>query len=54
MQPSGGWSNVAVWPSNPHFAHKATIRCAHLSLKTFQEAANAGSVIVPRVEAKAA
>ena len=33
---------------------KVTLRYAHLSSKTLQEAANAASVIVPRAEAKAA
>ena len=37
-----------------HSDPKVTMRYAHLSSKALQEAANAGSVIVPRVESKAA
>ena len=37
-----------------HSDPKVTMRYAHLSAKALQEAANAGSVIVPRVATKAA
>ena len=37
-----------------HSDPKVTMRYAHLSAKALQEAANAGSVIVPKVAPKAA
>lgn len=37
-----------------HNDPKVTTRYAHLSSKTLHEAANAGSVIVPKVDTKAA
>ena len=54
MLVSGGRSLYEVQQILGHSDPKVTMRYAHLSSKTLQEAANAGSVIVPRVEAKAA
>jgi integrase len=54
MLVSGGRSLYEVQQILDHSDPKVTMRYAHLSSKTLQEAANAGSVIVPRVEAKAA
>jgi integrase len=54
MLVSGGRSLYEVQMLLGHSDPKVTMRYAHLSSKTLQEAANAGSVIVPRVEAKAA
>jgi len=54
MLVSGGRSLYEVQQILGHSDPKVTMRYAHLSSKTLQEAANAGSVIVPRVEEKAA
>ena len=54
MLVSGGRSLYEVQQILGHSDPKVTMRYAHLSSKVLQEAANAGSVIVPRVEAKAA
>ena len=54
MLVSGGRSLYEVQQILGHSDPKVTMRYAHLSSKTLQEAANAGSVIVPRAEAKAA
>ena len=54
MLVSGGRSLYEVQQILGHSDPKVTMRYAHLSSKTLQEAANAGSVIVPRVVAKAA
>jgi len=54
MLVSGGRSLYEVQQILGHSDPKVTMRYAHLSSKTLQDAANAGSVIVPRVEAKAA
>lgn len=54
MLVSSGRSLYEVQQILGHSDPKVTMRYAHLSSKTLQEAANAGSVIVPRVEAKAA
>ncbi len=54
MLVSNGRSLYEVQMLLGHSDPKLTMRYAHLSSKTLQEAANAGSVIVPRVEAKAA
>lgn len=54
MLVSGGRSLYEVQQILGHSDPKVTMRYAHLSSKTLQEAANAGSVIVPKVEAKAA
>ena len=49
MLVSGGRSLYEVQQILGHSDPKVTMRYAHLSSKTLQEAANAGSVIVPRV-----
>ena len=54
MLVSSGRSLYEVQQILGHSDPKVTMRYAHLNAKTLQEAANAGSVIVPRVEAKAA
>lgn len=54
MLVSGGRSLYEVQQILGHSDPKLTMRYAHLSSKTLQEAANAGSVIVPKVEAQAA
>lgn len=54
MLVSGGRSLYEVQQILGHSDPKVTMRYAHLSSKTLQDAANAGSVLVPRVEAKAA
>ena len=54
MLVSGGRSLYEVQQILGHSDPKVTMRYAHLSSKVLQEAANAGSVIVPRVVAKAA
>ncbi len=54
MLVSGGRSLYEVQQILGHSDPKVTMRYAHLSSKVLQEAANAGSVIVPRVETKAA
>lgn len=54
MLVSGGRSLYEVQQILGHSDPKVTMRYAHLSSKTLQDAANTGSVIVPRVEAKAA
>lgn len=54
MLVSGGRSLYEVQQILGHSDPKVTMRYAHLNAKTLQEAANAGSVIVPRGEAKAA
>ncbi len=54
MLVSGGRSLYEVQQILGHSDPKVTMRYAHLSSKTLQEAANAGSVIVPRAEVKAA
>lgn len=54
MLVSGGRSLYEVQLILGHSDSRVTQRYCHLSSKTLQEAANAGSVIVPRVEAKAA
>lgn len=54
MLVSGGRSLYEVQQILGHSDPKVTMRYAHLSSKTLQEAANAGSVIVPRVDVKAA
>jgi integrase len=54
MLVSGGRSLYEVQQILGHSDPKVTMRYAHLSSATLQAAANAGSVIVPRVEAKAA
>lgn len=54
MLVSGGRSLYEVQQILGHSDPKVTMRYAHLSSKVLQDAANAGSVIVPRVEAKAA
>jgi site-specific recombinase XerD len=51
---SSGRSLYEVQQILGHSDPKVTMRYAHLSSKTLQEAAMAASVIVPRVEAKAA
>ena len=53
MLVSGGRSLYEVQQILGHSDPKVTMRYAHLSSKTLQEAANAGSVIVPRVDVKA-
>lgn len=50
MLVSGGRSLYEVQQILGHSDPKVTMRYAHLSSKTLQEAANAGSVIVPRAE----
>ena len=54
MLVSGGRSLYEVQQILGHSDPKVTMRYAHLSSKTLQQAANAGSVLVPRFEAKAA
>jgi integrase len=54
MLVSGGRSLYEVQQILGHSDPKVTMRYAHLSSKTLQDAANAGSVIVPRVVAKVA
>lgn len=54
MLVSNGRSLYEVQQILGHSDPKVTMRYAHLSSKTLQEAANAGSVIVPMVNAKAA
>lgn len=54
MLVSGGRSLYEVQQILGHSDPKVTMRYAHLSSKTLQEAANAGSVIVPKAEPKAA
>ncbi len=54
MLVSAGRSLYEVQMLLGHSDPKITMRYSHLSSKTLQEAANAGSVIVPRAEAKAA
>ena len=54
MLVSSGRSLYEVQQILGHSDPKVTMRYAHLNAKTLQEAANAGSVIVPRAEAKAA
>ncbi len=54
MLVSGGRSLYEVQQILGHSDPKVTMRYAHLSSKVLQEAANAGSVIVPRAEAKVA
>lgn len=54
MLASGGRSLYEAQQILGHFDPKDTMRYAHLSSKTLQEAANADSVIVARVEPKAA
>ena len=54
MLVSGGRSLYEVQQILGHSDPKVTMRYAHLSSKTLQEAANAGSVIVPRADTKAA
>ena len=51
---SGGQSLYSVQQILGHSDPKVTMRYAHLSAKALQEAANAASVIVPRVAPKAA
>lgn len=51
---SGGRSLYEVQQILGHSDSKVTMRYAHLSCKVLQEAANAGSAIVPRLEGKAA
>ena len=51
MLVSGGRSLYEVQQILGHSDPKVTMRYAHLNAKTLQEAANAGSVIVPRAEA---
>jgi site-specific recombinase XerD len=52
MLVSGGRSLYEVQQILGHSDPKVTMRYAHLSSKVLQDAANAGSVIVPRVETK--
>lgn len=54
MLVSDGRSLYEVQQILGHSDPKVTMRYSHLSSKVLQEAANSGSVIVPRVEAKAA
>jgi integrase len=54
MLVSGGRSLYEVQQILGHSDPKVTMRYAHLSSKTLQDAANAGSVIVPKGETKAA
>lgn len=54
MLVSGGRSLYEVQQILGHSDPKVTMRYAHLSSKTLQEAANAGSVIVPKAEHNAA
>ncbi len=54
MLVSSGRSLYEVQQILGHSDPKVTMRYAHLSSKALQEAANAGSVIVPRAEPKAA
>lgn len=54
MLVSGGRSIYEVHQILGHSDPKVTMRYAHLSSKVLQEAANAGSVIVSRLEARAA
>jgi hypothetical protein len=49
MLVSGGRSLYEVQQILGHSDPKVTMRYAHLSSKTLQDAANAGSVIVPKV-----
>jgi len=50
---SGGRSLYEVQQILGHSDPKVTMRYAHLSVRALQEAANAGSVIVPRAAPKA-
>jgi site-specific recombinase XerD len=54
MLVSGGRSLYEVQQILGHSDPKVTMRYAHLSSKVLQDAANAGSVIVPRADTKAA